>query len=148
MVNTSNRTSIFSDKWEVLFIGKSSPFNDDLDILFSEFGIAFSVINKKCIIIDYEEIKELTNEHIYAIEAHELAHYIAEHYKRDVKEGDEIEADRIAIELLKINGIQKAADYLIDRLLHKGIKYEDIVLSDNIKNDLIQYKINNQRLNN
>jgi hypothetical protein len=138
-MNLKNRVSLFSDDWAVLFIGKNYDFYDDLKLLFSEFGIAFSILNEKCVIIDSEQIKDLTDEHVHAIEAHELAHYLAGHYKRDEKEDDELEADRIAIELLELSGMHEAADYLIDRMLDRNIKYEDIELSDNVKDALRQY---------
>lgn len=138
-MNLNNRVSLFSDDWTVLFIGKNYPFYEDLKSLFSEFGIAFSILNEKCVVIDCEQIKDLTDEHVHAIEAHELGHYIAGHYKRDEKEDDEIEADRIAIELLVLSDMNEAADYLIDRMLDKNIKYEDITLSDNIRDALKQY---------
>jgi hypothetical protein len=138
MIDSENRIIHFSEDWVVLFVSPNEGFYEDLMPLFKQYGVAFSVLDAKSIIIDFEQIKDLTDDHVYAIEAHELAHYIANHFGRDDKK-DEIEADRIAIDILQLNGYNKAAEFLIDRIEENGLNYKDMGISNNIKDALRQY---------
>lgn len=145
MINTSNRVSLFSDDWKLIFITKDTanemfePLdkNFEFESIFDKFGVAFSLIALKIIFIDVEQLDGLTDEHIFAIEAHEIGHCIAGHSKRAEKEDDEIEADRIAIEILQKNKLNESANFLIQRLEDKGIDYKKVKLK--YKKELRQY---------
>lgn len=145
MINTSNRTSLFSDEWKLVFIDNNTAKemfepvdkNSEFENIFDKFGVAFSLISLKVIFIDVGQLVDLTDEHIYAIEAHEIGHYIAGHSRGIVNEDEEIEADRIAIKILQKNNLNESAEFLIQRLEDKGIDYKKVKLK--YKKELKQY---------
>jgi Zn-dependent peptidase ImmA (M78 family) len=94
---------------------------------------------QKLIFINYNKIKDLTNDHIYAIEAHELGHFIAGHSNKEVADIDETEADIIGINILLKNNKLKSAQFLIERLSYDNINYKEYKLSHNIWADIKQY---------
>lgn len=80
-------------------------------------SIAALQIGTKNILIDGEEVLKLnlTQNDVYAIEAHEIAHSIIGHGP-GADEESEKEADLLGIALLEINGLMTAAEVLKDKL--------------------------------
>lgn len=80
-------------------------------------SIAALQIGTKNILIDGEEVLKLnlTQDDIYAIEAHEIAHSVIGHGPGTDEESEK-EADLLGIALLEINGLMTAAEVLKDKL--------------------------------
>ena len=89
----------------------SSLFSPDV------FGHGFFIQNNDLIIIDGAIVDDnrYTEDHIRAIEAHEVGHAIAGHVGHG-NIAQEIEADDIAIKLLLSRGYDKAAALLAQRV--------------------------------
>jgi hypothetical protein len=71
---------------------------------------------QKVILIDGERIQEegLNDNHVLAIEAHEIAHELLGH-DGERNQSHEREADELAIKILRSLGRKEAADLLIER---------------------------------
>ena len=101
-------------------------------------SVGFLDFNGKLIFID-GECKDLTLDHIIAIQAHEICHYILQHDKAVYSEDRmEIEADIASIEMLNSIEMPISADLIKERLLGRyGISYcsesLDFILSDEKK---------------
>jgi len=85
--------------------------------LFSEdmFGHGFCLLGIDVIIVDGFVEENLGHPHMKAVEAHEVAHIICNHQGYKIAE-QEIEADKVAIDLLIERGYIEAAHLLRERL--------------------------------
>jgi len=94
-------------------------FNHLKGIYFKLFGVAFLDFESMSIFIDGQEISKegYTPDHLYAIEAHEIAHFILQHdRKRQMPSiAEEKEADVAAIVILNFLNYHNAKDLLITR---------------------------------
>ena len=122
-----------------MYVRKDTKLYKTMGTVFEQYGIAVSILNRKLIFLDYDEVKDLTENHILAIEAHELGHYIAHHSGKEVMKEDEIQADAIGIQLLLNNDLKESAQLLIDRLEDMGVPYKTYKLSINTLEELKQY---------
>ena len=78
-------------------------FKKMYDNYFKVYGLAFLHFQTMNIFIDGQELLKdgYTSNHIYAIEAHEIAHFILEHDKDSPSIEQEKSADVAAIEILE-----------------------------------------------
>lgn len=97
-------------------------------------SVGFLDFKDKFIFID-GECKDLTLDHIIAVQAHEICHFILQHNNGDYSEDRmEIEADITSIEMLNYMEMHIPADLIKERLLERyGILYStdslDFILS-------------------
>ena len=84
-------------------------------------------VGTKDIYIDGESVTDnnVDEDQILALEAHEIAHSLLGH-KAGIDVQSEIEANLFGIALLEMDGYDRAAEYLKDKLIvDSGIAYED-----------------------
>lgn len=125
------RNSLVDGKWLVVMVDK----DDDVDFkqAFDKFGIAIGDLKNLTTYIDSKQFieQELNDNHIYAIEAHEIGHYILDHstFLSEININEELlekEADFAAHKiLLKLK--QKAAAELIKE---RYLEYYDEQIHD------------------
>lgn len=130
--------SVIDDRFSVFVIYPNhQSFNHLKGIYFKLFGVGFLDFETMSIFIDGEEISKegYTPDHLYAIEAHEIAHYILEHDKKrqrpTIKE--EKDADVAAIELLDFLKYHGAKDLLINRF--KALYGPDYSIDGNLSEE-------------
>ena len=118
-------------------------FKKMYDNYFKVYGLAFLHFQTMNIFIDGQELLKdgYTSNHIYAIEAHEIAHFILEHDKDSPSIEQEKSADVAAIEILEFLKHYEAKDLLIRRftVLYKCDPNKDDILSPKEKEMLIRY---------
>lgn len=106
-------------RFKVLVIYKESMtyplIKESLDFLDNSIGALMP--GQEIIIIDGERVKEerLTDDHLLAIEAHEIAHEILGH-EGERNQTHEEEADELAIQILDSFSRKEAAALLRDRM--------------------------------
>ena len=89
--------------------------------LFEQCGFGFAETSSGCVFIDGEV--KLTKDELNWVEAHEVAHILLKHTK-DRNESDEIDADKLAYQLLTDRGYVNAAQMVKDKFEERhGIKY-------------------------
>ena len=110
---------------------------------FKYLGVAFLEYSTMTIFIDGKEISKdgYTSGHIFAIEAHEIAHYILKHNMSDYNKDYEKSADIAAIKILEKFGHTESATLLINRFnsLYNEPNNIDDVLTKNEKKYLNEY---------
>ena len=91
--------------------------------LFNEYGYGFVAPNQKLVFIDGG--KRLSKNTIKWIEAHEVAHFMLGHgLTKNNSAEEEIEADRLAYQMLDDKGYTKSAQMVKDKFEERhGIKY-------------------------
>lgn len=97
---------------------------DNFKPLFDKFGHAFTFPGKKMMFIDGKLLDEdwITPDHLHAIVAHEICHYLFKH-NAGLNKKAEMEADIGGIEILKHKGLLNAANILTKRFIeHYGKK--------------------------
>jgi predicted SprT family Zn-dependent metalloprotease len=120
-----------------------TSFKKMYDNYFKVYGLAFLHFKTMSIFIDGQELLKdgYTSNHIYAIEAHEIAHYILQHDKDNPSTEQEKSADVAAIEILEFLKHYEAKNLLIRRftLLYTCDPNKDDILSPKEKELLISY---------
>ena len=111
--------SKIDDSW-MIFVVESSDGNYEMhEKLFNEFGIAYAVLDNKMIIVDGKKFEEekLTQNHLLAIEAHEIGHFLSDHKGLINKSLEEMEkeADWAAYHILTDMEKNKAAALIATR---------------------------------
>ncbi len=105
--------------WTIMMLLSNDDLYDKASNLFDKFGLAFAELGSKVIFMDGEKIRAegLSEDHILAIEAHEIAHHALGHQyaNGDYEERQEKEADWFGIRLLDQMGYGKAAGILDNR---------------------------------
>jgi hypothetical protein len=137
--NNEYRESIIDPTWKVYFFSKT---DDSYPAeLFAKYGIAFAIINYKVILIDSEQTANLTNDHILAIEAHEISHGRLNHGSRYTDEPiQEQEADWLAHRLLLSMNLDTSANLISIR--YKEHYQEDISsLDEYMKQVLVELEL-------
>jgi len=113
-----NKSKI-DDNWMVFIIENSDGNYEIHEKLFEKFGIAYADLENKLIVIDGKAVTEqkLTQNHLLAIEAHEIGHFISDHKGQINKlhEQMEKEADWAAYRILTEIEKHKAADIISKR---------------------------------
>lgn len=112
--NNEYRESIIDPTWKVYLCSKTD--SDYPAELFAQYGIAFAIINYKIIIVDAEQTEGLTQDHILAVEAHEICHGRLNHGNRQPDPIlQEKEADWLANRLLRSMNLVTPADLISNR---------------------------------
>lgn len=124
-MNNTDDLSIWSyqskidPSYTVSILFKTHELYNDIKVQLNNVNnsIAALQIGTKNILVDGEEILKLklTQDDVYAIEAHEIAHSIIGHGPGTDEESEK-EADLLGIALLEINGLMDAAEVLKDKL--------------------------------
>ena len=91
---------VYKDDKQYKAIKKIIPDND----------VAFTDLSTKVIIIDGEQLAQLSDDHLYFIENHEICHHLLGHQGAIANPEQEKEADLGAYIMLKRRGKNKAAD--------------------------------------
>lgn len=75
------RNSLIDDKWLVYIIDEDDIWYNAFKQAFDKFGLAAGDLNNLTTYIDGKQFKaqELNEDHIRAIEAHEIGHYVLDH---------------------------------------------------------------------
>ena len=109
----------FKNDWLVSIVYKDNVIYDGCKKLFEKFGLAYASLENNFIFIDGEAIIEqhLTQDHITAIEAHEIGHFISDHKGLINKSLEEMEqeADWAGYQILLKYKKKKAAALLAQR---------------------------------
>ena len=111
-----------------------------------EDTVAFLDFDRKLIFID-GEVPGLSVDHVIAIQAHEICHYILQHNnKKNIEDTMEIEADIASIEMLHSLNYIKSANLIKKRLLNRyDIEFNedsiDFILSQEKKDIFMKYLI-------
>lgn len=107
--------------WTILVVWPHDEIYATAEKLFDKLGTAFADMNSKTVFIDGAQVKDqnLTDDHLLAIEAHEISHSLLGHAESDrsanYDERQEQEADWLAIRLLDQMGHGVAASLLEER---------------------------------
>jgi len=106
-------------KFKVLVIYKESltyPLIKE-SLLALDNSIGALIPGQEIILIDGERVNDegLTDDHLLAIEAHEIAHAMLGH-EGERNQTHEVEADELAIEILDSIGRKEASALLIERM--------------------------------
>ena len=104
--------------WTLVISYPNDSLYNKLEPYFEKLGIAFANLGNQTIYFDGAEVSEdyFTKDHMFAIEAHEIGHSIANHQGEPYySKRQEQEADWLGINLLIQNGKTKAANLLIER---------------------------------
>jgi hypothetical protein len=111
--------SQLDDNWMVFTVSILDESYETHKILFNNFGIAYADLENRIIVIDGEAVLKdrLTPDHMLAIEAHEIGHYVLDHKGVINKSLAEIEkeADFAAFKILKEFDKNRAARLLSER---------------------------------
>jgi hypothetical protein len=109
----------FKKDWIVSIIYKDDATYEGCKKLFEKFGLAYASLENNFIFIDGEAVTEqhLTQEHIAAIEAHEIGHFISDHKGLINKALEEMEqeADWAGYQILIKHKKNKAAALIAQR---------------------------------
>jgi hypothetical protein len=129
--------------WTLVISYPNDSLYDKLDPYFEKLGIAFANLAEQTIYFDGAEVSEdyFTRDHMVAIEAHEIGHYIANHQGEPYySKRQEQEADWLGINLLIENGKTKAATLLIERFSKQyNTEYTEIAGSESLQELLEDY---------
>jgi len=108
--------------WTVLVVFSNDELYDKVSKIFDNLGIAFADMVSKTIFVDGQEVESqnLGDDHLLAIEAHEISHSILNHGGSDrgmaaYDERQEREADWLAIRILDKLGYEEASAILEKR---------------------------------
>jgi len=123
--NKKYRESIIDPDWKVYF---ATAADEDYPAgLFAQYGIAFAIVNYKIIVIDADQTADLSQDHILAIEAHEICHGRLDHGNRQEDQiMQEKEADWLAHYLLTSMNLVTPANLISERY---KLYYEDNISS-------------------
>jgi hypothetical protein len=122
------RKSLIDESWKVITLEKSDQYYENFKSLFNQFGTGIGDLKNLSIYIDGEQVKkhQLTDNHIYAIEAHEIGHFILDHaaFLSEININEELlerEADFAAYNILLKYKFITAAKLIKQRYLeHYG----------------------------
>jgi hypothetical protein len=145
---TTFRSQIDNDYIVFIVYNDSDKYEFFRSIFESMEGtVAFLDFDRKLIFID-GEVPGLSVDHVMAIQAHEICHYVLQHDNiQNSVDRMEIEADIASIEILNSMNYLKSADLMRGRLLDRyGIEFTessiDFILSENKKNIFMKYLAN------
>ena len=115
--------SEFDNDVLVNIIGKDDFRYDVVKPIFEQFGFGFMVPTDFVVLIDGEQ--KLSKDVLKWIEAHEVAHFMLGHgLTKNNSAEEEIDADRLAYQMLDGKGYIKSAQMVKDKFEERhGIKY-------------------------
>ena len=130
------------DKSFQMFViySEHESYASDFAPIFKSHGLGFLVPGKKQIYVDGESLKDLTYDHLLAIQAHEISHYRLKH-KGDYSEKQELEADVEGYKILVDGNYTKAAVILRQRIKdHYGKRGLKMLGENKINNNMKNIK--------
>jgi hypothetical protein len=129
-------------EWTVFVLFSNDDLYDKVSGIFDQFGLAFAELESKLIFIDGEHVREqnLTDDHILAVEAHEISHHILNHKSGAYSDRQEREADWLGIRLLDQMGYGKASSILEKRYSDQyGESSNSLDETDSLESALLSY---------
>ena len=138
-----NKSKI-DDNWMV-FISETTDGNYSIhESLFEKFGAAYADLENKIIVIDGKYVVEnkLTQNHLLAIEAHEVGHFISDHKGSINKslEQMEREADWAAFRILTEMEKSKASSLIAERFESTyNEKIQDYIIKPSVRLKIENY---------
>jgi len=123
------KSSKILDGYEIIIVYPDDKEYQVLKPLFKVYGLALTDVRSNIVYVDGGAFDELNldNDHLDAIDAHEMAHIILGHGIKDPSSTEEMEADYLAILMLNAMEYGEAASILIDDFQGRhGIIYEDV----------------------
>jgi len=132
--------------WTILVLWPEDELYPDVAKIFDWLGTAFADLNSKTVFIDGVQVEHqnLTDDHLLAIEAHEISHSLLNHHESDrlakYDERQEQEADWLAIRILDRMGHGKASSLLEERYqLYYNEPSDSLTQTDSLENTLTEY---------
>lgn len=114
--NKEYRVSTIDPDWKIYTFNSADEAYPSL--LFELYGIAFADLGSKIIVIDEESTKNLTQDHLLAVEAHEISHGRLNHANRQIPQIiQEKEADWLAHRILISMNLVTPARLLSERYM-------------------------------
>jgi hypothetical protein len=115
------------DGYSLVIIYPNDPQYDDVKELFKRYGLALTDVKSNIFYVDggaFDE-EDYDNTHLTAIDAHESSHIILGHEGETDIPQEEIEADYLAILILKSLSQNESADILKDQFTYRhGMPFE------------------------
>lgn len=96
--------------FDVSVVYSESEHYDAIKEIIPKGDVAFTDLRTKIIIVDGEQLAQLTNDHLLFVEAHEIAHHLLNHIDQYDNPEQEKEADMGAYIMLTQRGHKKAAE--------------------------------------
>lgn len=135
MVENKGRPSTIDSSWTVYDCDSSK--SGELRLLFKVYGIAMADLGSKSIFIDTVNSPHLSDDHLLAIEAHEIAHGRLQHATRDIDlKLQEMEADWYACRILSEMNLMTPRELLAER--YRKLYGEGIDLLDEYMEDILR----------
>lgn len=132
--------------WTILLLWPEDELYGTVAKIFDWLGTAFADLNSKTVYIDGVQVdsQNLTEDHILAIEAHEISHSLLNHNESDrlsqYDERQEREADWLAIRILDQLGFGKASVLLEERYTnYYDESSSELENTDGLKRSLEKY---------
>lgn len=119
--STAMWKSEIDPEWTILVLWPEDELYPNVAKIFDWLGTAFADLNSKTVFIDGVQVEHqnLTDDHLLAIEAHEISHSLLNHHESNrlakYDERQEQEADWLAIRILDRMGHGKASSLLEER---------------------------------
>ena len=133
-------------EWTVLVLWPEDEMYPNVAKVFDYLGLAFSDLNSKMIFVDGVQLdqEKLSNDHLLAVEAHEIAHALLNHRESNrvsaYDERQEREADWLAIRMLDQMGHGKSAALLEERYQNYYNEPSDSLTdTKHLENTLVEY---------
>jgi len=141
------RKSLIDGKWLVAMIDTEDDYYKRFNELFDKFGIAIGDLKNLTTYIDIKQFYEqaLNENHVYAIEAHEIGHYILGHsallQEININEEElEKEADFAAYKILLKIKQKEAAELIEQRYLdHYGEQVQNFPIKSSQLSKIQKY---------
>lgn len=133
-------------EWTILVLWPEDELYPNVAKIFDWLGTAFADLNSKTVFIDGVQVEHqnLTDDHLLAIEAHEISHSLLNHHESNrlakYDERQEQEADWLAIRILDRMGHGKASALLEERYqLYYNEPSDSLTQTDSLENTLTEY---------
>ncbi len=117
------------DGYELIIVYPDDKEYKFFSSLFEIYGLALTDPKSNIVYVDGGAFDKynLDNDHLTAIDAHEMAHVILNHGTGELDVIEEIEADYFAVLLLNASGYKDSADILIDEFSGRhGVSFEEV----------------------
>jgi len=129
--------------WMLVITYPNDSLYNKVEPYFEKLGIAFANLAEQKIYFDGAEVSEdyFTKDHLLAVEAHEIGHFIANHQGEPYySKRQEQEADWLGINLLIQNNLTRAANLLIERFSQQyKLSYDSLEGSERLSELMEDY---------
>jgi len=128
-----NGTSKIDSTFKMIIVYPTYAKYDQMESLFKQHGYAFLPADgTKTFYVDGQAIEKLSKDQFYAIQAHEIAHFVLKH-KGHYTVDQEREADVAGVVILNKLGYKEAAKVLQQRAVHLYSKGKLTLKADQVK---------------